>query len=172
MRVVVVHLKMKVLLTVMLVCLMPFASWASELEVADHVIVKKSERKLILLKNQRVLRTMDISLGLMPDGDKRAEGDFRTPEGRYQLTKRNPASDFFLSIQISYPSDQDVREASALGLSPGGQIMIHGLPNDPRHNLDYYQQVDWTDGCIAVTNADMVDIWLMTGAGTLVDILP
>ena len=145
---------------------------ASELEVADHVIIKKSERKLLLLKNQRVLRTMDISLGLIPDGDKQAEGDFRTPEGRYELTERNAASDFFLSIKISYPNDQDIRESSELGLNPGGQIMIHGLPNDPRHDMNYYRQVDWTDGCIAVTNADMVDIWLMTRAGTLIDIYP
>lgn len=163
---------MKAVLALLLVCLMPVGLWATELEVADHVIIKKSERKLLLLKDERVLRTMDISLGLIPDGDKQSEGDFRTPEGRYRLTERNPASDFFLSIKISYPNDQDIRESSELGLSPGGQIMIHGLPNDPRHDMNYYRQIDWTDGCIAVTNVDMVDIWLMTRAGTLVDIYP
>lgn len=145
---------------------------ASELEIADSVLIKKSERKLYLLKNGRTLKSMDIALGLVPDGDKQAEGDFRTPEGRYKLTKRNPASDFFLSIMISYPNGLDSRQAENLGVEPGGQIMIHGMPNNPTRTPDYYRWTDWTDGCVAVTNSNMVDIWLMTSSNTPIEIVP
>ena len=93
---------------------------------------------------------------------KERAGDFRTPEGSYRLTRRNTRSDFFLSIQVSYPNEQDMQRARRNGWQPGGSIMIHGLPNDPRHTPDYYASQDWTDGCIAVTNADMVEIWMMT----------
>jgi murein L,D-transpeptidase YafK len=127
---------------------------------------------LLLMKNNEVLRNMKISLGLLPQGDKKAEGDFRTPEGSYRLIKRNPDSDYFLSVQISYPDEQDIRESNALGVAPGGQIMIHGQPNHPKHDSAYYRQTDWTDGCIAVSNADMVDIWLMTSINTPVIISP
>ncbi len=103
---------------------------------------------------------------------KREEGDSRTPEGRYHLTGRNPNSDFFLSIQVSYPNEQDRARAARRGVSPGGQIMIHGLPNEPTHSEEYYRIADWTNGCIGVSNSDMVDIWLMTGDDTPIDILP
>lgn len=152
--------------------LLSLAAYASVDQKADQVIVDKSERKLYLLKDQRVLRTMDVSLGLVPEGDKSYEGDFRTPEGRYRLEDRNPESDFFLSIRISYPSPSDRREARSQGLDPGGMIMIHGQPNNPRHDPDYYRNTDWTDGCIAVSDADMVDIWLMTQRNTPIEIRP
>jgi len=145
---------------------------AAKLEMADRVLIKKSERKLFLMKKDRILKSVNISLGLVPKGDKLSEGDFRTPEGSYKLTDRNPASDFFLSILISYPNGVDNHEAERLGLSPGGQIMIHGQPNDPSHSPDYYLWTDWTDGCIAVSNSNMVDIWLMTDNNTPIDILP
>ena len=90
-----------------------------------------------------------------------SQGD-NEPEGSYKLTRRNSRSDFFLSIQVSYPNEQDMRNARRNGWQPGGSIMIHGLPNDPRHGPDYYATQDWTDGCIAVSNADMVEIWMMT----------
>jgi murein L,D-transpeptidase YafK len=153
-------------------CLLAVASGATEFDIADQVVIRKADRKLLLMKDGSVLRTMNIALGLLPEGDKKAEGDFHTPEGSYKLIKRNPASDFFLSIQISYPNEDDIREARSLGVDPGGQIMIHGQPNHPRHGEAYYQQADWTDGCIAVSNADMVDIWLMTSADTPVVISP
>ena len=132
----------------------------------------KSERKLYLLKAGRVLRTFDISLGLVPTGPKRREGDFRTPEGRYQLETRNADSDYFLSIKISYPNAQDRARANAQGVDPGGQIMIHGLPNEPKYDLQRYLGSDWTDGCIAVSNSDMVDLWLMTRESTPIEIRP
>jgi murein L,D-transpeptidase YafK len=139
---------------------------------ADSVLVVKSERKLYLLKAGRVLRAFDVSLGLMPTGPKRREGDFRTPEGRYRLETRNPNSDYFLSIKVSYPDDSDRARARASGVDPGGQIMIHGLPNEPHYDPKHYKGSDWTDGCIAVSNSDMVDIWLMTRESTPIEIRP
>ena len=141
-------------------------------QVADYILVVKSERKLYLMNKGEVLRGFDVSLGLVPKGPKRREGDFRTPEGLYSLEARNPDSDYFLSIKISYPNQQDRIQARRMGFDPGGQIMIHGQPNEPRHNESRYFQWDWTDGCIAVSNSDMVDIWLMTGEATPIEIRP
>lgn len=140
--------------------------------LADYVLVEKSARKMHLLRDGEILRTFDISLGLSPDGAKRMEGDFRTPEGLYYLELKNPNSDFFLSIKISYPSSDDRQQARRLGVDPGGQIMIHGNPNEPRYPISYYRGRDWTDGCIAVSNSDMVDIWLMTEKSTPIEIRP
>jgi murein L,D-transpeptidase YafK len=139
---------------------------------ADSVLVVKSERKLYLLRAGRVLRAFDVSLGLVPSGPKQREGDFRTPEGRYRLETRNADSDYFLSIKVSYPDDADRARARAAGVDPGGQIMIHGLPNQLKGDLRRYEGADWTDGCIAVSNADMVDIWLMTNESTPIEIRP
>jgi murein L,D-transpeptidase YafK len=139
---------------------------------ADYVVVDKSDRKLTLYKAGRVLREFDIALGQMPNGPKQREGDFRTPEGKYFLGARNVNSDFFLSIHISYPNDADRARARAQGVDPGGQIMIHGLPNQPKYALRRYEDTDWTDGCIAVSNSDMIDIWLMTRDSTPIEIRP
>lgn len=139
---------------------------------ADYLLVDKSDRKLYLYREGEVLRSFDISLGLMPEGPKQREGDYRTPEGSYKLSFRNPNSDYFLSIQISYPNQSDVARARAANMSPGGQIMIHGFPNEPRYSESRYQSWDWTDGCIAVSNSDMVDLWLMTEEETPIDIRP
>jgi len=141
-------------------------------DYADYVLVDKSDRKLYLFKAGRVLREVDVSLGLVPTGPKQREGDFRTPEGKYFLDARNVDSDFFLSIHVSYPDESDRVRARAQGIDPGGQIMIHGLPNEPKHDLRRYLDTDWTDGCIAVSNSDMVDIWLMTRESTPIEIRP
>jgi len=140
--------------------------------VADRVLVEKGQRKLHLLKDGEIFRTFDIALGMVPVGDKEREGDFRTPEGRYLLDLRNPNSEFFLSIRISYPDPNDVREARQRGEDPGGAIMIHGQPNEPTRSEAYYRTQDWTNGCIAVSNSDMIDIWLMTGDRTPIEIRP
>jgi murein L,D-transpeptidase YafK len=142
------------------------------LPLADRVIVDKSERKLLLMRAGEVLRSYKIALGLRPEGHKQFEGDFRTPEGAYRLTRRNPNSEYFLSIQIDYPNDSDIKRAQRQGLKPGGAIMIHGQPNTPRKSRDYYTNVDWTEGCIAVSNSDMVEIWLMTPPDTPIEIQP
>ena len=138
----------------------------------DRVVVDKSVSKLHLLIHGEPYRTFDIALGIRPVGDKEYEGDFRTPEGTYRLDARNPNSEFFLSIHVSYPNGQDIREARAMGVDPGGAIMIHGLPNNPTRSEAYYRTQDWTNGCIAVSNSDMIDIWLMTADNTPIEIRP
>ncbi len=140
--------------------------------LADRVIINKSERKLYLMNQSEVMRSYDISLGLMPEGHKQREGDFRTPEGDYFLTNRLIESDYFMAIQVSYPDSADLARAGRLGVSPGGQIMIHGQPGEPRKSAAYYSTYDWTDGCIAVSNAAMVDIWQLTRPNTPITILP
>jgi len=145
---------------------------AGDFPSADLVLVEKGKRKLHLIKDGHPIRSFDIALGPSPDGDKEAEGDQKTPEGRYLLDARNPDSDYFLSIHISYPSDQDRREARSKGLDPGGQIMIHGQPNEPTYSEAFYSKEDWTNGCIAVSNSDMIDIWLMTPDNTPIEIRP
>ncbi|MGD2166478.1 MAG: L,D-transpeptidase family protein [Gammaproteobacteria bacterium] len=144
----------------------------AEIDLADRVVVVKSERKLYLLKDGERLREMDIALGLVPTGHKTRSGDARTPEGIYMLDARNPDSDYFLSMHVSYPNDADIARARELGVDPGGQIMIHGLPNEMRYEEANYQGWDWTDGCIAVSNTDMIDIWLMTPDMTPIEIRP
>ena len=145
---------------------------ASEFPVADKVLIEKSKRVLHLLRDGEPFRSFKIALGIRPVGDKQHEGDFKTPEGKYTLDIRNPNSEFFLSIRVSYPSSEDVRAARSRGLDPGGAIMIHGLPNTPTRSEAYYQTQDWTNGCIAVSNSDMIDIWLMTDSNTPIEIRP
>jgi hypothetical protein len=140
--------------------------------MADHVIVYKAERRLDLLSNGEVFRSFPISLGAVPEGHKEKEGDQRTPEGSYRLDGRNVNSAFFLALRVSYPNAEDVRNARARGVSPGNNIMIHGLPNEPRYPLDQYLYADWTDGCIAVSNSAMIDIWLSVPDDTRITILP
>lgn len=141
-------------------------------DTADSILIVKSERKLHLLRRGRILRSFDIALGLMPEGPKRREGDFRTPEGRYRLEAKNPNSDYFLSLKISYPNVEDIARAKAEGVDPGGQIMIHGQPNEPRYPESRYLETDWTDGCIAVSNAEMEDIFRLVPVGTPISIMP
>jgi len=148
------------------------SSVEAALPLADRVVVRKGERKLQLMRNGVALRTFKVALGLRPEGHKQFEGDFRTPEGSYRLTRRNPNSEYFLSIQVDYPNSQDVARARRQGLRPGGAIMIHGQPNIPKKSRDYYSNVDWTEGCIAVSNSDMVEIWLMTPPDTPIEIMP
>jgi murein L,D-transpeptidase YafK len=144
----------------------------SDFPLADKVLIEKEKRKLHLLKDGEPFRTFDIALGTAPIGDKGREGDFKTPEGSYMLDARNPNSDYFLSIHISYPNRGDRSEAKNNGVDPGGQIMIHGQPNTPTYSAGYYAREDWTNGCIAVSNSDMIDIWLMTPNSVAIEILP
>lgn len=152
--------------------LSPPRAIALDFPVADKVLVEKSSRKLHLLKDGEPFRTFDIALGVAPDGHKQQEGDSRTPEGLYFLGGRNQHSDFFLSIHISYPDSDDRALARKLGVDPGGQIMIHGQPNEPTYSAAFYRSADWTNGCIAVSNSDMIDIWLMTPNRIPIEIRP
>lgn len=149
-----------------------FTSPAQSFETADRIVLRKGERRLSLYRNGQEIRAYKVSLGLSPVGDKEREGDFRTPEGRYSLTRRNPDSDFFLSIQVSYPDAQDIAAARRNGDPPGGAIMIHGLPNIMRHPRERYLSTDWTDGCIALSNEDMLEVWLLTRPDTPIEITP
>jgi len=163
---------MRIIALALIVLLAPCLMQASEFPVADRVVIDKGSRQLHLMQNGEPFRTFRIALGIRPVGDKKREGDFRTPEGRYTLDRRNPNSDFFLSIHVSYPDPADRREAAELGVNPGGAIMIHGQPNLPSRSEAYYRTQDWTNGCIAVSNSDMIDIWLMTGEDTPIEIRP
>jgi len=148
------------------------AAQAEELVPADHVVVHKAERKLYLYHGPQLLGSYRIALGLNPTGPKERERDYRTPEGRYFLSRRNTRSDYFLAIQVSYPNKQDERNARRRGWAPGGSIMIHGLPNTPKHSALYYEQTDWTDGCIALSNSDMVEVWMRTQDNIPIEINP
>lgn len=139
---------------------------------AERIVVLKSERKLHLYSEGEVLRSFDIALGLAPEGPKREAGDFRTPEGQYFIEWKNAESDYFMALKVSYPNERDRALAAAEGVDPGGMIMIHGDPNNGRFSAMRSQGMDWTDGCIAVSNSDMVDIWLMTSEGMPIEIRP
>jgi len=142
------------------------------LPVVDKIVVHKADRKLELLQHGTVVRTYKVALGLNPIGTKERSGDFRTPEGSYRLIRRNPRSDFFLSMQVSYPNEADLKHAKRNHWDTGGSIMIHGLPNQLKHDPSYYESRDWTDGCIAVSNSDMLEIWLLVPDNVPIDILP
>ncbi|HZD24766.1 MAG TPA: L,D-transpeptidase family protein [Alphaproteobacteria bacterium] len=139
---------------------------------ADVVVVEKRKRRLTLYRNGRVLHSYRIALGWQPQGRKLREGDGRTPEGTYALDWRNPDSAFHRSIHVSYPNAQDIARARRAGVAPGGQIMIHGLsprraPLGPAH-----AKRDWTEGCIAVTNREIDEIWRLVDDGTPITIRP
>lgn len=160
--------------TILFSCLLALSGTAiaSDFPRADRVVVDKSERLLHLLDDGEIIRTFPIALGLRPEGDKEMEGDQKTPEGRYLLDARNPNSEFFLSIHVSYPDASDRAAARAKGVPPGGAIMIHGQPNEPSRSEAYYKTQDWTNGCIALSNSDMIDVWLMTDENTPIEIRP
>ena len=133
-----------------------------------RIVVMKAERRMYLLHDETVLRSFEIDLGFAPEGHKQFEGDGRTPEGSYFIDRRNPNSDFHLSLGISYPSRDDRVRASAMGQDPGGDIFIHGGP--PRGSDR--NRKDWTAGCISVTNREVEDIYAMVRTGTPIDIYP
>jgi murein L,D-transpeptidase YafK len=137
------------------------AAEVDPLPTADHVVVYKGAREMRLYRREKLLRTYRVSLGLQPNGAKERSGDFRTPEGSYRLERRNPRSDYFLSIQVSYPNDADRARAQRNRVPTGGSIMVHGLPNNLKFPARYYVSQDWTDGCIALSNSDMLEFWLI-----------
>ncbi len=145
---------------------------ALALATADRLVVNKSERQLLLYQGDKLLRSYEIALGKNPVGHKVRRGDNRTPEGRYTLDWRNPQSRFYRSIHISYPNESDRRRAAAKGVHPGGDIMIHGVPNRYRDNQEFFVSRDWTEGCIAVTNDDMKEIWALVADNTPIEIIP
>lgn len=131
-----------------------------------RIEVHKSSRQMFLFHHGEILDQFDIELGFAPEGHKTTEGDGRTPEGRYTIDRRNPNSEYYLSIGISYPNPDDIAQARARGVSAGGDIFIHGTTRPFRG------QDDWTAGCIAVSNRDMRRIYAMVQDGTTIDIFP
>jgi murein L,D-transpeptidase YafK len=136
------------------------------------VVVNKARRELILMRGREVLRSYRVALGTNPAGRKERQGDGRTPEGLYTITGRNARSAFHRSLRISYPNREDRARAARAGVNPGGDIMIHGLPNGRGFIGRLHRQVDWTLGCIAVTDEEIEEIWRLVPNGTPVQINP
>lgn len=141
-------------------------------EVADRVVVEKTARELVLFQGDRAIRRYRVALGPNPVGHKEVEGDGRTPEGVYFIDRRNPESRYHLSLHVSYPSPEDCDHAASLGRPPGGDIMVHGLPNDRGYWGPGHVRTDWTAGCIAVTNEEIEEIWALVADGTPIEIRP
>lgn len=140
--------------------------------VADRVVIDKSARTLTLFRGRRRLKTYLVALGRNPVGKKRQAGDGRTPEGRYRIDFRKPDSAFHRALHLSYPNAADRREARRYGVAPGGDIMIHGLPNGKGSIGQAHRAQDWTEGCIALTDEEIEEIWRAVPDGTAVEIKP
>jgi murein L,D-transpeptidase YafK len=139
---------------------------------ADRVVVLKRARTLQLLSQGRVIETFRVALGGNPVGPKARQGDHKTPEGVYVLNFRNAHSQFYKSIHISYPNEHDRAEARKSGVSAGGDVFVHGLPNGYRAIGAAHRLRDWTDGCIAVTDEEIDEIWASVSDGTPIEIKP
>ncbi|HBH60334.1 MAG TPA: hypothetical protein DDX85_01050 [Nitrospiraceae bacterium] len=139
---------------------------------ADYILVEKSLKRLTLFHKKSPIKRYSVALGRNPQGPKLTQGDLRTPEGRYIIDSRNPDSNYHLSLHISYPNEIDLLITGIAGVSPGGSIMIHGTGDEYAWMGDYHDVVDWTDGCIAVTNEEIEEIWELVPDGTRIEILP
>ena len=140
--------------------------------LADWILVEKKARRLTLFRDNKPLKSYDIALGRQPDGPKRFQGDNKTPEGRYRIASLKKNSDFHRALRISYPSPEDAAFAAKQQRSAGGDIMIHGLPNGMGSLGRLHLLRDWTAGCIAVTNAEIEELWRAVPDGTLIEIRP
>ncbi len=141
-------------------------------KIVDTVLINKSKRRMYLLSNGEKIKSYKVALGGNPVGHKVKEGDEKTPEGNYFLDYKKEDSAFYRAIHISYPNDQDVARAAELGVEPGGFIMIHGQRNGLGWVSAVSQFFDWTKGCIAVTNAEMDEIWKLVEVGTPIELKP
>ena len=139
---------------------------------ADKILIEKKERRLTLMLRGEVLKTYKIALGGNPNGPKERQGDNKTPEGTYVIDSRNKDSRYHLSLHISYPNEKDKKRAKELGVSPGGDVMIHGIKNGFSWAGDFHTEVDWTKGCIAVTDEEIEEIEKLAPNGTIVEIRP
>ena len=159
---------------VALLCALSFftyANTASSTPLIDKVLVVKSERTLHLMRRGEVIKSYRVSLG-KKSGAKEYEGDQRTPEGLYWINWRKPSDNFNLSMHISYPNANDLKRSKELGLPPGGMIMLHCTPTDEEYPEWFFNTLDWTEGCIALTNNDMQEVWSTVKDGTLIEIRP
>lgn len=150
-----------------------FSSIASAtLNKADKMVVIKSKRVMMLLKDGEIIKTYRIALGKNSNGRKTQAGDQKTPEGNYIITSRNQHSKYYKAMNISYPNESDIQNAKRLGVSPGNSIAIHGLPKELEDIDKFHRRLDWTDGCIAVTNHEIDEIWQLVSDGTPIEIKP
>jgi murein L,D-transpeptidase YafK len=138
----------------------------------DRVVVYKHERRLVLLSQGKEIKQYKVALGGNPIGPKARQGDHRTPEGLYVLDSKNPNSHYYKAFHISYPNSRDVAAARKLGVSPGGDVMLHGLPKNYAWVGKSHALHDWTDGCVAVSNQEMDEIWRLVRVGTPIEIRP
>jgi murein L,D-transpeptidase YafK len=141
-------------------------------EKADKILIEKGNRRLALLSKGKEIRVYTISLGRNPKGPKTKQGDKKTPEGIYKIISRNRHSRYHLALKISYPNNKDLQRAKKHKLNPGGDIMIHGIKNGLGWLGRLHRLIDWTQGCIAVTNKEMEEIWDLVPIGTPVEIRP
>jgi murein L,D-transpeptidase YafK len=140
--------------------------------LADRIVVNKAKRELLLYHNDKVIRTYKVALGTQPIGPKQRQGDGKTPEGTYTISGRNAASAYHRSLRVSYPNAADLARAKRQHVDPGGDIMIHGLPNGQGFIGAAHRLHDWTVGCIAVTDPEIEEIWALVPDGTPVQINP
>ncbi|MDR3772524.1 MAG: L,D-transpeptidase family protein [Terracidiphilus sp.] len=150
----------------------PPAPQPTAAEKADSVLILKKDHVLELLAGGKVIRTYKVALGRCGLKPKEREGDGRTPEGHYVIDARNEVSHYHRALHVSYPDAEDSKRAARLGVAPGGAIMIHGLPNGVGWLGATHRVVDWTLGCIAVTDDEIDEIWKMVAVGTPVEIRP
>jgi murein L,D-transpeptidase YafK len=160
--------KMKYIIAILLICF--YGNFAFGETPVDSVIVKKSEKKMYLYQRGKILKEYRVSFGANPKGHKQQEGDERTPEGIYLLDFKKSDSSFYKAIHISYPNQADIENARKKNVSPGGQIMIHGQKNGFGSLSFIAQRFNWTDGCIAVTNKEMDEIWKLVEVNTPISI--
>ena len=149
-----------------------FFAYAIQKGSVDRILIEKNARRLMLISQGEVLKSYNIALGGNPIGPKERKGDNKTPEGTYVIDGRNKGSRFHLSLHISYPNERDKNRAKELGVSPGGDIMIHGIKNGFSWVGDAHTAVDWTKGCIAVTDEEIEEISKLAPNGTIVEIRP
>jgi murein L,D-transpeptidase YafK len=154
--------------------LSPLASALSKPKTfsADSIVLEKSDRRLTLYHRGEVVKTYDVALGKNPVGPKLRRGDGKTPEGLYFIEGRNSSSKYHLSLRISYPAQSDIQRAARLGVTTGGDIMIHGLPPAFATVGALHRQQDWTEGCVAVTNEEIEEIWRSVPNGAWILIKP
>lgn len=140
---------------------------------ADRIVVYKGKREMLLMRDGKIVKKYWVSLGFGPRGHKKQEGDGKTPEGVYTIDKRKPQSRFYKALHINYPNEADKAQAKARGVSPGGELYIHGLG---RSNIAWmgaaHVLTDWTAGCVAVTDREMDELWTLVADGTPIDIRP
>jgi murein L,D-transpeptidase YafK len=170
------HLSIRCLLAALFLCFATLATATASPplngKTVDKVLVIKSDRQLQLLHRGEVLKTYRVSLGKQPKGPKFREGDNRTPEGFYWIDWRKTSNNYNLSMHISYPNAADRAAATTKGLAPGGMIMVHGTPESEEYPEWYFHTLDWTNGCIAMKNADIREVWGVVKDGTLIEIRP